>query len=181
MNFFWFLNIFLPPKLSKLWLFWVQNENGRGGLDFWATTFFFSKINVTFLDVWMIFIGLFDTSISFQFQNFQKAEFSRYAGLYALSNCTNIQKNFLEKVDYRGRYSSVFKMGTALGKRGVATSILKPHPCHPLRFGTETWWSHPENLSLIAILLLKIFSILRRKTLLKSQISASFGDCSLIT
>ena len=30
----------------------------------------------------MILVGLFDTSISFQFQNFQKAEYSRYAGLY---------------------------------------------------------------------------------------------------
>ena len=45
----------------------------------------------------------------------------------------------LEKVDYRGCYSSVFKMGTALRKWGVATSILKPHPCHPHYFGTETW------------------------------------------
>ena len=52
----------------------------------------------------------------------------------APSNCTNIQKNFLEKVDHRGRYSSIFKMGTALGKRGVATSILRPHPCHPYHF-----------------------------------------------
>ena len=103
----------------------------------------------------------------------------------ALSNCTNIQKKFLEKVDYRGRYSSVFKMGTALGKRGVATSILEPHPCHPHHFETETWWSHPENLSLIALLVLQIFSILRRKTLLKSQISASFRieimvECKII-
>ena len=48
-------------------------------------------------------------------------------------------KKILEKVDYRGRYSSVFKMGTALGKRGVATSILKPHPCHPHHFGPEIW------------------------------------------
>ena len=63
---------------------------------------------------------------------------------------TNIQKIFLEKVDYRGCYSSIFKMGTALGNKGVATSILRPHPCHHHHFGTETWWSHPENLNLIA-------------------------------
>ena len=92
----------------------------------------------------------------------------------ALSNCRNIQKKFFEKVDYRGRYSSIFEMGTALGKRDVATSILKPHPCHPHYFGTKTWWSHPENLSLIALLVPKIFSVLRKKTLLKCQISASF-------
>ena len=46
---------------------------------------------------------------------------------------------FFEKVDYRGRYSSIFKMGTALGKRGVATSILRPHSCHHYHFGAETW------------------------------------------
>ena len=84
MHFFCFLNIFLAAKLSKWWLFWVQNENGRGGLDFCATTFFFSKINVTFLDVWMILIELFDISVSFRFQNFPRTNFSRYGGLYGL-------------------------------------------------------------------------------------------------
>ena len=88
----------------------------------------------------------------------------------ALSNCKNIQKHFFEKVDYRGRYSLIFKMGTALGKRGVATSILRPHPYHHHHFGAETWWSLPENLSLIALLDPKTFSVLWRKTLLKSQI-----------
>ena len=87
----------------------------------------------------------------------------------ALSNCKNIQKKFLEKVDHRGRYSSTFKMGTALRKRGVATSILRPHPRHPHYFGTETWWSHPENLSLIALLVPKIFNVLRKKIFLKSE------------
>ena len=91
----------------------------------------------------------------------------------ALSNCTNIQKNFLEKVDYRGRYSSVFKMGTALGKRAVANSIFKPHPCKLHHFETETWWSHPENLSLIVSLVPEIFNLWRLKVLLKSQFSAS--------
>jgi len=83
-------------------------------------------------------------------------------------------KKILEKVDYRGHCSSVFKMGTALLKKSVATSILRPYLCHPHHFGTETRWSHPENLSLIALFVLKIFSDLRRKTLLKSQISAAF-------
>ena len=37
----------------------------------------------------MILVELFDTSINFQFQNFLKAEFSRYGGLYALANFQN--------------------------------------------------------------------------------------------
>ena len=32
----------------------------------------------------MILIGLFDTSISFRFQNFPQTNFSRFGGLYAL-------------------------------------------------------------------------------------------------
>ena len=84
MHFFYFLNIFLDAKLSEWRLFWAQNENGRGRLDFCATTSFFSKINVTFLDVWMILIELFDISVSFQFQNFPRTNFSRYGGLYDL-------------------------------------------------------------------------------------------------
>ena len=85
MYFFCFSNIFLAAKLSKWRLFWLQNENGCGRLDFCATTFFFSKINVTFLDVWMILIELFDISVSFRFQNFPRTNFSRYGGLYGLS------------------------------------------------------------------------------------------------
>ena len=56
----------------------------------------------------------------------------------ALNNFKNIQKFFLKKVDYRGRYSSIFKTGTALGKRGVATSILKLYPCHHHHLGANT-------------------------------------------
>ena len=82
MHFFCFLNIFLAAKLREWRLFWVKNENGHGGLDFCATTSFFSKINVTFLDVWMILIELFDISVSFRFQNFPRTNFSRYGGLY---------------------------------------------------------------------------------------------------
>ena len=82
LHFFCFLNIFLAAKLTECWLFWVQNENGHGKLDFCATTLFFSTINTTFLDVWMIFIGLFDSSIGFRFQNFFGADFSRYWELY---------------------------------------------------------------------------------------------------
>ena len=87
MHFFCFLNILLATKLSEWRLFWVQNENGRGGLDFCATTSFFSKINVTFLDVWMIFIEVFDISVSFRFQNFPQTNFSRYGGLYGSGQC----------------------------------------------------------------------------------------------
>ena len=83
LHFFCFINILLAAKLSEWRLFWVQNENGRGGLDFCATTSFFSKINVTFLDVWMILVELFDISVSFRFQNFPRTNFSRYGGLYA--------------------------------------------------------------------------------------------------
>ena len=83
-----FLNIFPATKLSQWWLFWVQNENGRDRLDFGATTFFFSKIKITFLDIWMILMKLFDISISFRFQNFPK-NLSRYGGLYA---CTYWQQ-----------------------------------------------------------------------------------------
>ena len=55
-------------------------------LDFCATTFFFSKINATFLDVWMILIELFDISVKFWFQNFPRTNFSRYGGLYVLGH-----------------------------------------------------------------------------------------------
>ena len=92
--FFCFLNISLAAKLSEWQLFWVQNENGHSGLDFCATTYFFSKINVTFPDVWMILIELFDISISFWFQNFPRTNFSRYGGLYALSNSSDIFLHF---------------------------------------------------------------------------------------
>ena len=48
-------------------------------------TLFFSKINVTFLAVWMKLIELYDTSVSFRFQNFPLTNFSRYGGLYGLA------------------------------------------------------------------------------------------------
>ena len=72
MYFFCFLNIFLAAKLSEWRLFWVQNENGRGRLDFWATTFFFGKINVTFLDVRMILIGFLISRLVSNFKIFHK-------------------------------------------------------------------------------------------------------------
>ena len=48
-------------------------------------------------------------------------------------------KKFFEKVDYRGCYSSIFEMGTALGKRGVATLILRQRQYHYHYFVPETW------------------------------------------
>ena len=94
----------------------------------------------------------------------------------ALSNCKNIQKNFFEKVDYRGRYSSIFKMGTALGKRGVATSILKPHPCHPHHFGAETWWSHPTQWEFSLIFVQKLWKIIKMSDSLLGSIPSISWD-----
>jgi len=79
-----FGGIFLAEKLTQNRLFWVQNENKHGKLDFGVKTTLFSKINTTFLDVWMILLGLFDISISFRFQSFPRTYFSRYGGLYGI-------------------------------------------------------------------------------------------------
>ena len=38
-----FFKFFVAAKLSKLRLFWVQNTNGCGTPNFWATHFYFSK------------------------------------------------------------------------------------------------------------------------------------------
>ena len=42
----------------------------------------------------MILIELFDISVSFQFQNFPRTNFSRYEGLYDLHNRCTVQDSF---------------------------------------------------------------------------------------
>ena len=69
----------LSSKWKWAWRAWFMCHN-----------LFFSKISVTFLDVWMILIELFDILVSFRFQNFPRTNFSRYGGLYGLSKLRGI-------------------------------------------------------------------------------------------
>lgn len=51
-------------------------------------------------------------------------------------------------------------MGTAAGKKGEASTFVEIQPSYQDKFGTEMYQSVPENLSLIALLVLEIFSIM---------------------
>ena len=128
MYFFCFLNIFLAVKLMEWRLSRFQNENGRGRLDFCATTFFFSKINVIFLDVWMILIGLFCISIIFQFQNFPQTNFSRYGGLYRLTDY--FLTDFFPYVNFCCLTRNILWVRYKSGPAGYNQKILSSGPTH---------------------------------------------------
>ena len=68
----------------------------------------------------------------------------------------------------------LFESSIALSKVGVATMQMVPHPCTHHHFTTISWGRSTESFIMIHLLVLQISSVLWRKTLLKSQISASF-------
>ena len=80
--------------------------------------------------------------------------------LKLLATHNSMQKEFLKNFNFKLGFCIAFERSTALGKVGMATMQMVPHPCTHNHFTTTSWGRSTESFIKIPSLVLEIFNVL---------------------